>query len=85
MLPNKLKYKVLVLDLDGTLTNSKKEISDKTLLSIKQAQKNGVIIVLASGRPTWVIVPMADKIELEKFGGYILSFNSGTIINWSTK
>ena len=74
MLSNK-NYKILVLDLDGTLTNKKKEITSKTKEMLKLAMQKGVIVVLASGRPTYGIVPLAEEIELAKFGGYILSFN----------
>lgn len=80
-----MKYKLLVLDLDGTLTNSKKEMSARTKETLIKAQERGITIVLASGRPTYGIVPLAEELELAKYGGYILSFNGGTIINWKTK
>lgn len=80
-----MQFKLLVLDLDGTLTNSKKEISERTKTALIKAQQNGVKIVLASGRPTYGIVPLAEELELAKYGGYILAFNGGTIINWQTK
>ena len=50
-----MKYKVLVLDLDGTLTNSKKKITDYTKKILLNLQKKGVHIVLASGRPEYGI------------------------------
>lgn len=78
-------YKILVLDLDGTLTNSKKEISETNKKALIAAQEKGVIVILASGRPTFGIVPIAEELNLAKYGGYILSFNGGTIINWQTK
>lgn len=80
-----MDYKVLVLDIDGTLTNSKKEITKETKQALHEAQEHGVIVVLASGRPTPGIVPIADEIELDKFGGYILSFNGAVITNYQTK
>lgn len=80
-----MKYKLLVLDIDGTLTNSKKLISERTKATLIKAQEQGITIVLASGRPTYGIVPLANELQLDKFGGYILSFNGGTIINWKTK
>lgn len=80
-----MKYKLLVLDLDGTLTNSKKEMSARTKETLIKAQERGITIVLASGRPTYGIVPLAEELELAKYGGFILSFNGGTIINWKTK
>ena len=80
-----MKYKVLVLDLDGTLTNSKKKITDYTKKILLNLQKKGVHIVLASGRPEYGIWPIARELELEKYGGYILAFNGGKIVECSTK
>ena len=47
----KQDYRLLVLDLDGTLTNSKKEISPRNLRTLLRLQQSGVRLVLASGRP----------------------------------
>ena len=38
----KQDYRLLVLDLDGTLTNSKKEISPRNLRTLLRLQQNGV-------------------------------------------
>ena len=43
-----MDYKVLVLDIDGTLTNSKKEITSKTKKALRKAYEKGVKVVLAS-------------------------------------
>ena len=75
------KYKILVLDLDGTLTNKKKEITPRTLSVLEKAQQQGLKIVLASGRPTFGIMPLAEQLNLKQYGGYILSYNGGKIIN----
>ncbi len=54
-----MKYKLLVLDLDGTLTNQKKkEVTEHTRRTLIEAQKRGVKIVLASGRPTYGVAPL---------------------------
>ena len=76
-----MKYKVLALDLDGTLTNSEKIITPRTKAALQEAARRGVCIVLASGRPTVGIQPLARELELEKFGGCILSYNGGKIID----
>ena len=80
-----MAYQIIVLDLDGTLTNSKKEITLKTKEALMRIQKEGKTVVLASGRPTPGVLPLAEELELEKYGGYILSFNGAKIINCSTK
>ena len=48
-----MKYKLLVLDVDGTLLNNEKEISKRTLASLLKVQQMGIRIALASGRPTY--------------------------------
>lgn len=42
--------KLIAIDLDGTLLNSKNEISTENLLAIKEAQQEGIEIVIATGR-----------------------------------
>lgn len=79
-----MEYKIVVLDLDGTLTNKKKEITPRTREVLIRAQEKGVKVVLASGRPTYGIVPLAEKLELSKYEGYILAYNGGEIIDWKT-
>lgn len=80
-----MRYEMLVLDLDGTLTNSKKEITPPTREALIEIQKAGKKVVLASGRPTPGITPLADILQLDEFGSYILAFNGGRIIDCRTK
>ncbi len=79
-----MNYQMLVLDLDGTLTNSKKEITEPTRQALLDIQKDGKIVVLASGRPINGVTPLADILEMEKYGGYLLSFNGARITKCST-
>lgn len=74
-----MDYQILALDLDGTLTNSKKEITPQTKEALIWIQENGIKVVLASGRPTTGVLPLAKELQLERFGSYILSFNGGRI------
>ncbi len=80
-----MDYKMIVLDLDGTLTNKDKIITPKTKQALMEAQKRGVKVVLASGRPTYGVMPLAKELELETYGGYILSFNGGIILDCQTR
>lgn len=77
--------KVIFLDLDGTLTNDDKKVTPKTLKALKQIMEEGHIVALASGRPTPGVAQVAKTLELDKYGGYVLSFNGGKVINWKTK
>lgn len=75
---------MLVLDIDGTLTNSKKEITPKTKEAIGELQRKGIAVVLATGRPTPGVETLVKELEFERFGGYVLSYNGGQIINCQT-
>lgn len=81
---NHLPYRAIALDLDGTLTNHDKVVTQKTREALLQAEAEGVVIILASGRPTYGIEPVAECLELDKRGGYILSYNGGNIVNAKT-
>ena len=80
-----MKYKMIALDLDGTLTNSKKEVSSHTRDVLIDIQKKGAVVVLATGRPINGAVAISQELELDVYGGYILSFNGGIIQNCRTK
>lgn len=80
-----MKYKLIALDLDGTLTNDEKVVTPRTREALMEAQRRGVTVVLASGRPTQGIVPVAEALDIEHYGGYIMAFNGGRITDWSTK
>ena len=75
-----MKYKLLVLDVDGTLLNDEREISKRTLAALLKVQQMGVRIVLASGRPTYGLMPLAKVLELGNYGGFVLSYNGCQII-----
>ena len=77
-------FRAIALDLDGTLTNHDKVVTPRTRQALLKAQEQGAIIILASGRPTYGIVPVAECLELEKRGGCILSYNGGNIVNAKT-
>lgn len=77
----KVRDAVLALDLDGTLTDSKKRISERTKESIDKFITAGGTVALASGRPTFGVMPVAKILELDKKGGYILSYNGGCFLD----
>lgn len=74
-----MNYQLLALDLDGTLTNSRKEITPSTRDALIDIQKKGKKVVLASGRPSQGVLPLAEELHLGDYGSYILSYNGGRI------
>lgn len=79
-----MAYELLVLDVDGTLVNSNKEISERTRDAIVECQEQGIKVAIASGRCTEGIRHQAANIRLDQYGGYIISFNGGRITNFAT-
>lgn len=45
-----MKYKLLVLDVDGTLLNNQKEISPRTLAALLKVQQMGAVIATRPAR-----------------------------------
>lgn len=77
-------YKMIFTDLDDTLLNDEKKVSQKDKDAIIKAQQAGVKFILASGRPTFAMRDLANELELEKYGGYLLSFNGSIITDCKT-
>lgn len=79
-----MKYELLVLDIDGTVTNSQKEVLPETREAVRRIQKAGIKVVLASGRPPEGVFPIARELGFEEYESYILSFNGGKILDVRT-
>ena len=58
-----MSIKAIVLDIDGTLTNDKKEITPMTKEALLKAQAMGIKLTLASGRPTKGLRKLAHESE----------------------
>lgn len=77
-------YEALVLDVDGTLVGTDKQVSEATREAIIEAQQRGKTVAIASGRSISGIRRTAAKIRLEQFGGYVIAYNGTTVINCKT-
>lgn len=72
-------YKMLVLDLDDTLLRDDYSISNRNKELLLKAQNQGVIVVLASGRPTPAMIKYAEELKLAHFNSYMISFNGAVV------
>ena len=79
-----MKKKVLVLDIDGTLTNSKKQVTERTREALDDIRRRGHIVVLASGRPTGGLRMITKALDFEQFGGYTISYNGACVTDTAT-
>lgn len=60
-------YKLVAIDLDGTLLDSYGEVSEKNKKSIKDAMYKNVEVVLTSGRPIMSVKNLADELECNNY------------------
>ncbi len=75
-------YKLVAVDLDGTLLNSQGEITDYTKEIIKKTVESGTDVVLASGRATSSVESFANEIGAEK---YLVSGNGALVYDIQNK
>jgi len=69
----------LATDLDGTLLTSGKVITPHTQQVLVEAQRRGLTIILASGRPLCSILPFAEQLEIQRHGGFIIAYNGSLV------
>lgn len=77
-----MKYKVLAFDIDGTLTNSKKQIEVSTKVAVRKAAEQGCTIAIATGRPIQGVREFANELNFHKIKGYVISLNGGLVMSW---
>ena len=78
-------YKLIAIDMDGTLLKEDKTISIKTKEAIKMATDKGAKVVLASGRPIIGLEPYLKELGLDTEDDYVMSFNGSLVQNSRTK
>lgn len=76
-------YRLLALDLDGTLLNNRKQITPRTYDTLMQAQQKGLRIAITSGRPLPGIRDIAHELRLSEHGGFMIGYNGGLILDCS--
>ncbi len=72
------KIKAVLCDVDGTLVNNDKEITDFTAATIKKAAKNGIFVSICSGRVAPMLSVMTNKLDIK---GPVVSVNGGLIVD----
>lgn len=73
-------YKMLVLDMDGTLLNEKQEISDVNKVAIKKIIDKGIKVVLASGRAYPGLISYLKELDLYEKGNYTIACSGALVM-----
>ena len=61
-----MKYKLLAVDIDGTLLNSCSQLTPATIAAVKKAQERGIKVVLATGRRLGNTMPLAEALGVRE-------------------
>ncbi|MFA0088210.1 Cof-type HAD-IIB family hydrolase [Vibrio sp. 10N.261.51.F12] len=72
-------YKLIAIDMDGTLLTSDKKITDRTKQAIHAAKQKGVTVVLASGRPINGMIDAVNELGLNTPDDFIIHFNGAFV------
>ena len=60
-------YKLIAVDLDGTMLNKYGTVTEETKKTIKQTIEQGTDVIIASGRPIDSIKEIAKEIESNNY------------------
>ena len=75
-------YKLIAIDLDGTLLNSYGDVSDENKKAIENAKNRGIEVVLTSGRMSASVMSIAEEVGADN---YMISGNGALIYDLKNK
>lgn len=80
---SKLDVKLIAFDLDDTLLNDQRQISDKNVEVLRRAAALGIYIVLCSGRAEDGILPFVRRLDIAgmEAGKYLIAINGSSVFD----
>ncbi|MFC0301234.1 sugar-phosphatase [Virgibacillus soli] len=72
-------YKLIAIDIDGTLLNDQKQITQEVKDAIQAAKKKGVKIVICTGRPIVGVHDILEQLQLRDKNDYVITFNGALV------
>lgn len=79
-----MSIKLIVMDMDGTLLDSNKQMSQRTINKLIEIQEQGCKLVLASGRVKARLDEYAHQLRMDEFGGYLIEANGSCLYDYHT-
>lgn len=77
-------YKLVAIDMDGTLLNDQHMVPDEVFEAIQQAKAEGIKIVLCTGRPIGGVNRYLADLQLDQEGDYVIAYNGALVQNSHT-
>lgn len=83
----KLDVKLIALDLDDTLLNDDRQITDLTVQALRDCAQKGIYIVLCSGRAEDAILPFVRRLQIAglEAGRFLIAINGCSIFDLHTR
>lgn len=79
---NGMRYKMIAIDMDGTLLNSKGLITDKTLQTLRRVVDAGILLTISTGRPIQGVEKYNSLLHLK---GPVITYNGAVIVDWGSR
>ena len=73
-----MDYKLIAVDMDGTLLNSDNQITDATVAAVKAAQNIGVVFTLSTGRPLQGVKRYIDQLNINC---PVITYNGAVVVH----
>lgn len=77
-----MKKRLLFLDLDGTLLNDAKEITEGNRQALERTLQRGHGVIIATGRPLKSALEQSVRLGLNKPGCYTIAYNGAVVYDW---
>ncbi len=74
-----MDIKLIAIDLDGTLLDSNKLLSEENRLAIMEAKEAGVQVVICTGRPLRSMQHLLEEADLMDDDDIVITYNGGLI------
>lgn len=78
-------YKLIAVDLDGTLLNDQHQIEQENIEAIKTIQNKGIKVVFCTGRPEKSAYAYVEKVKSFTDEDYVITYNGALIQNVRSK
>ena len=76
-----MKYKLIAVDMDGTLLNDQCVITPRTVAAINKAVSRGVIFTISTGRPIQGVEQYIEQLQLK---APVITYNGAMIVSSDT-
>ena len=78
-----MKKRLLFMDLDGTLLNDEKQITDGKRAALDRLLERGHGAIITTGRPLKSAMDQAHLLGMDRPGCYLIAYNGAVIYDWA--